>query len=64
VQRGGREILRAACQLAGISATGLLVPCYFIDRTFDTDILTILMQAMLAAFGCALILAVWTDREE
>jgi hypothetical protein len=64
VQRGGREILRAACQLAGIGAAGLLVPCYFIDRTFGTDIVTILMQAMLAAFGCALILAIWTDREE
>ncbi|SEO93708.1 hypothetical protein SAMN02990966_03338 [Rhodospirillales bacterium URHD0017] len=64
MQLGGREILMAACQLAGISATGLLVPCYFIDRTFGTDILTTLMQAMLAAFACALILAVWTDREE
>jgi hypothetical protein len=64
VQRGGRDILMAACQLAGISATGLLVPCYFIDRTFGTDILNILMQAMLAAFACALILAVWSGREE
>jgi len=50
--------------MAGISAVGLLLPTYLIDLTFDTDILTILLQAMLATFACALLLAVWTDREE
>ena len=64
MQRGGRDILMAACQLAGISATGLLVPCYFIDRTFGTDILNILMQAMLAAFACALMVTVWNAQKE
>ena len=64
MQHDGREILTAACQMAGISAVGLLPPTYLIDLTFDTDILTILLQAMLATFACALLLAVWTDREE
>ena len=50
--------------MAGISAVGLLLPTYLIDLTFDTDILTILLQAMLATFACALMLAVWTDRKE
>ncbi len=59
-----RETLTAACQVAGISAAGLLLPCYLIDLAFDTDMLTILMQAMLAAFACALMVAVWTDQEE
>lgn len=60
----GRETLAAACQVAGISAVGLLLPGYLIDLAFDTDILSILMQAMLAAFGCALIFAVWTSQED
>jgi len=59
-----RETLTAACQVAGISAAGLFLSCYLIDLAFDTDMLTILMQAMLAAFACALMVAVWTDQEE
>jgi len=50
--------------VAGISAAGLFLSCYLIDLAFDTDMLTILMQAMLAAFACALMVAVWTDQEE
>ena len=60
----GREILTAACQVAGIGAAGLLVPAYLIDLAFDTDFVTILAQAMLAAFACALMIAVWTDQKE
>ena len=60
----GRETLVAACQAAGIGAVGLLVPGYLIDVAFGTDILSILMQGMLAAFACALIFAVWSDQEE
>ena len=59
-----RETLTAACQVAGISAAALLLLGYLIDLAFDTDMLTILMQAMLAAFACALMVAVWTDQEE
>ena len=54
----------AACQVAGISAAGLLLPCALIDQAFDTEFLSIVAQAMLAAFACALILAVWTDQEK
>jgi len=50
--------------VAGISAAALLLLGYLIDLAFDTDMLTILMQAMLAAFACALMVAVWTDQEE
>ena len=60
MQKDRREILMGA----GISAVGLLLPTYLIDLTFGTDILTILLQAMLAAFACALMLAVWMGREE
>ena len=60
----GREMLTAACQVAGIGAAALLVPGYLIDLAFDTDLLTILAQAMLAAFACALMIAVWTDQKE
>lgn len=60
----GREMLTAACQVAGLCAAGLLVPAYLIDLAFDTDVLTILAQAMLAAFACALTIAVWTGQKE
>jgi hypothetical protein len=36
-----RETLMAACQVAGISAAGLLLPCALIDMAFDTDFLSI-----------------------
>ena len=58
-----RETLMAACQVAGIGAAGLLLPCALIDMAFDTDFLTIAAQAMLAAFACALIVVVWTGQE-
>jgi len=35
-----------------------------IDQAFDTDLLSIVVQAMLAAFACALMLAVWTEQEK
>ena len=60
----GREMLTAACQVAGLCAAGLLVPGYLIDLAFDTDVLTILAQATLAAFPCALMIAVWTGQKE
>jgi hypothetical protein len=59
-----RETLVAACQVAGISAAGLLLPSYLIDLAFDTDFLSIVAQGMLAAFACALMIVVWTDQEE
>jgi len=58
-----RETLMAACQVAGIGAGGLLLPCFLIDMVFDTDFLSIAAQAMLAAFACALMLVVWTGQE-
>jgi hypothetical protein len=58
-----RETLMAACQVAGISAAGLLLPCSLIDMAFDTDFLSIAAQTMLAAFACALMLVVWTGQE-
>ena len=59
-----RETLMAVCQLAGISAAALVLPCLLIDLAFDTDFLNMLMQAMLAGVALALIVAVWTDQEE
>jgi hypothetical protein len=61
---GKQDSLIAACQVAGISAASLILPCYLIDLAFDTDFLSILMQAMLVAVACALIIAVWTTQEE
>ena len=59
-----RETLVAVCQLAGITAAALILPCSLIDLKFDTDFLGMLMQAMLAGVALALIVAVWTDQEE
>jgi hypothetical protein len=59
-----RETLAAVCQVAGICAAALLVPCYLIDVVLDTDIVTIVLQGMLAAFACALVVAVWTSQED
>jgi hypothetical protein len=50
--------------VAGIIAAGLLLPSYLIDLAFDTDLLTALAQAMLAAFACALMVTVRTDQKE
>lgn len=35
-----------------------------IDLEFDTDFLSLLIQAMLAGVALALMVAVWTDQEE
>jgi hypothetical protein len=59
-----RETLTAALQVAGIVTAGLLVPCYLIDLAFDTDLLLIMAQAMLAAFACALMVTVWNAQKE
>jgi hypothetical protein len=58
------ETLMAVCQLAGIGAAALVLPCSLIDLKFDTDILSMLLQAMLAGVALALMVAVWTDQEE
>jgi hypothetical protein len=42
-----RETLMAMCQLTGISAAALILPCSLIDLKFDTDFLGMLVQAML-----------------
>ena len=59
-----RETLVAVCQLAGITAAALILPCSLIDLKFDTDLLGMLMQAMLAGIALTLIVAVWTGYEE
>ena len=58
-----RETLIAVYQLAGISAAALILPCSLIDLKFDTDFLSVLMQAMLAGAALMLVVAVWTDQE-
>jgi hypothetical protein len=59
-----RHTLVAVCQLAGIGAAALILPCLLIDLAFDTDFLNMLMQAALAGGALALMVAVWTDQEE
>ena len=59
-----RDTLMAVCQLAGIGAAALILPCSLIDLAFDTDFLNMLMQAALAGVALALMVAVWTDQEE
>lgn len=61
---GRRETLMAVCQVAGVSAAGLILPCYLVDLAFNTDFLSILMQAVLAGIALALMFAVWTGQEE
>ena len=59
-----RETLMAVCQLAGIAAAALILPCSLIDLKFETDFLGMLMPAMLGSVALALMVAVWTDQEE
>jgi hypothetical protein len=59
-----RGTFLAACQLAGMAAAGLLLPSALIDWAFGTDLLNILAQATLAAFACALIVAVWNYQKD
>jgi hypothetical protein len=59
-----RETLVAVCQLAGISAAALILPCSLVDLKFDTDLLGMLMQAILGGVALALMVAVLTDQEE
>jgi len=59
-----RATLLAVCQVAGIGAAALILPCSLIDLKFDTDILSMLLQAMLAGVAVALMIALWTDQEE
>ena len=59
-----RDTLMAVCQLAGIGAAALILPCSLIDLEFDTDFLSMLMQAALAGVALALTVAAWTDQEE
>jgi hypothetical protein len=54
----------AACQFAGMATAGLLLPSALIDWAFGTDLLSILAQATLAAFACALIVAVWNYQKD
>ena len=59
-----RETFFAVCQLAGIGAAALILPCSLIDLGFDTDTLGMLLQVMVAGVALALMVALWTDREE
>ena len=59
-----RDTLVAVFQLAGVGAAALILPCSLIDLAFDTDFLNMLMQAALVGVALALMVAVWTDREE
>jgi len=59
-----RETLLAVCQLAGIGAATLILPCTLIDLKYHTDILSMLLQVMLMSVALALVVAFWTDREE
>ena len=59
-----REMLSAGCQVAGIVAAGLLLPAALVDLAFDSDLVALLSQGMLAAFAIALIIAVWTTQKE
>ena len=59
-----RETLVAVCQLAGLSAAALILPCSLIDLEFDTNLLSMLLLAMLGGVALALMVAVWTDQEE
>ena len=59
-----RETLMTVCQLAGISAAALILPCSLIDLKFDTGFLGMLMPAMLGSVALSLVIAVWTEQEE
>ena len=59
-----RDTLVAVCQLAGLGAAALILPCSLIDLEFDTNLLSILLLAMLTGVALVLMVAVWTDQEE
>ena len=57
--RDERDTVAAACLVIALSLAGLLLPCVMIDLALDTDFVGILTQAMLTAFACVLIVAIW-----
>jgi hypothetical protein len=52
-------LMVAVCQVAGLVAAVLLLPSAVVDLAFDTDISTMLLQAMLVAFVAALVVSAW-----
>jgi hypothetical protein len=59
-----RGTVLAVCQVGGIGAAALILPCSLIDLKFDTDILSMLLLIMLTGVALALMVTPWTDREE
>ncbi|GEP58466.1 hypothetical protein [Reyranella soli] len=58
------DTLVAACQVAGLVAAVLMLPSAVIDLAFDTDFISILLQAGLAAFAVSLIVAAWKAQKQ
>jgi predicted lipid-binding transport protein (Tim44 family) len=56
--------LMAAGLVAGLVVAGLLLPSALMDLAFGTDFLSILSQAVLAAFAVALIIGVWSAQKQ
>ena len=52
-------LILAVCQVAGLVAAALLLPSAVLDLAFDTDISTMLLQAMLVVGAVALAVSVW-----
>jgi hypothetical protein len=61
--RGGRDIFLLACEVLGIGAALLVLPCALFDAVFDTQILSLLSPGILFAVACAAILTVVTVRD-
>ena len=54
----------AVWQVAGIGAAALILPCSLIDLNFGTDLLGLLLKAVLAGVALSLMVAVWTHQGE
>jgi len=52
--------MMTVCQVAGIGAATLILPCSWSIRHSAPTSPSMLMQALLAAFALALMVAVWT----
>jgi hypothetical protein len=58
VQEMPSTLMVVVCQLVALVAAALLLPSAVVDLAFDTDISTMLLQAMLVALAVALVVSV------
>ena len=55
---GGQQWLLLVCEVIGVAAALLVLPCALIDFAFDTNLVSVLSPGALLALACAMALTV------